>query len=169
MSILELVICLSISKSLNSMWPLINTIQFVVFIAMWKIKYPNNLRFIMHELKRISMGEFLDGLPIGDEVGNFFGVSPSKDEAASEKTGKDRVGSESFLDNFGVTFLLVASIFAFIIALVLVFIYLRKRCKLSNKNKERYERIKSKVFWNPFIRYLFLNALKLNLSAMVAF
>ena len=47
-------------------WPLINTLQFVVFIALWNIKYPKNLRRVMHEIKRIALGEYLDDLELGD-------------------------------------------------------------------------------------------------------
>ena len=60
--------------------------------------------------------------------------------------------------------------FAFIILVVLLLLYLRKKCKtLSDKNKKRFENLKSKIFWNPFIRYTLLNALKLNMSAMTTY
>ena len=151
------------------MWPLINAVQFFTFMTYWKITYPKSLGFILFELKRISMGEFIDGLEIGDWVGGLFGIDPSADEAADDKIGANGIGDKDFLENFGPTFILFSTLFAILIAIVLVIIYLQKRCILSEKNRIRYARLKNKVFWNPVIRYLFLNALKLNFSAMIAF
>ena len=133
MSILELAICLSLSKSLNAVWPLINTFQFVVFIALWNIKYPKYLRRVLHEMKRIALGEYLDDLELGDKFGGFFGVSESKDDVGDvEKVGEDAEGdSKSFLDNFGVSFILFFIAFALLIAIVLFLVYYVKRAPCS--------------------------------------
>ena len=81
----------------------------------------------MYELKRISLGEFLDGLEYGDKIASFFGISSSKDDAVDDKAGDDRVGSESFMDNFGVSFILFLIVFVVVITTVLGIVYYIKR------------------------------------------
>ena len=63
-SIWEIIACFVLSKSLNSMWILVNTSQFLAFISMWAIQLPSLSRFLLNELKRIYLGEFLDDLEI---------------------------------------------------------------------------------------------------------
>lgn len=41
--------------------------------------------------------------------------------------------------------------------------------KLSEKSKERFRSLKSRVFYNPISRYSLLNSLKFNLAALVVF
>ena len=40
---------------------------------------------------------------------------------------------------------------------------------MTETNMERVKRWKSKIFYNPIIRYLFLSSLKINMISMVAF
>ena len=40
---------------------------------------------------------------------------------------------------------------------------------MSEKSIERIDKIKQMVFYNPIIRYLLLNSLKLNFSAFIVF
>ena len=46
-SIVEIIICLVTGKALNSMWILINALQFIVFISMWLINMPDRVRLIL--------------------------------------------------------------------------------------------------------------------------
>ena len=87
-----------------------------------------------------------------------------------EKVGEDgEGGSKSFLDNFGVSFILFFIVFALLIAVVLSIFYYVKRNPCSQKCKDRIVHFKNKIFWNTAIRYAFLNYLKLNLAAMSVF
>ena len=61
-------------------------------------------------------------------------------------------------------------VFLVIVFVVLLMFYIRKKCKnLSEKNKQRFESLKGKIFWNPLIRYTLLNALKLTMSALTTY
>ena len=55
------------------------------------------------------------------------------------------------------------------VLLLIPLIKLRKRIKLSERTKAAIMKVKEKVFYNPLIRYLLLNALKLYFSAFVVF
>ena len=59
--------------------------------------------------------------------------------------------------------------FAVIILLIVLVIYIAKRVKLSEKTKERIVKLKASVFWNPMIRYYILNSLKLSMTGFVVF
>ena len=54
-----------------------------------------------------------------------------------------------------------------LIIIVVVIICIARRTRLSDKNKERCDKLKGKIFYNALIRYTLLNALKLNLMAML--
>lgn len=62
---------------------------------------------------------------------------------------------------------IVSLIFLVLILVVIVVIILVRRIKCSEKNKERAKNLKYKVFFNPIIKYLQLNSLKLNLSGIM--
>ena len=55
------------------------------------------------------------------------------------------------------------------VLLLILLIKLRRRIKLSERTKAAIMKVREKVFYNPLIRYLLLNALKLNFSAFVVF
>ena len=38
--------------------------QLFVYIAVWNIRYPSITRFLLYELRKISLGEFLDDLEL---------------------------------------------------------------------------------------------------------
>ena len=66
MTIWELVIIFLFKKVLFSMWVLILILQFFVYIATWQVRYPSILTFILYELKRIALCEFMDDFDFGD-------------------------------------------------------------------------------------------------------
>ena len=50
------------------MWILVHILQHYVFIAMWQINYPSLTQVVFKELRRIALGEFLEGLEIGRKL-----------------------------------------------------------------------------------------------------
>ena len=56
-----------------------------------------------------------------------------------------------------------------IIGLAIVIFLIIRRTELSQKNKERLEKLKKMFFYNLFIRFAFLGALKLNMSSITIF
>ena len=148
------------------MWILILTLQFFVYIATWNIRYPSTLRFLFYELRKISLGEFLDDLDIGKYVIEPLGIKMESSSGTDEKVGEERLGSsEGVFSSFGPTMLIVSVLFALIIAIALIVFFL---CKKTNC-KARLIRHKHKIFWNPIIRYFYLNALKLYLAGFLVF
>ena len=77
------------------MWILILTLQFFVYIALWQIRYPSTLYFVLFELKRIALGEFMDDLDLGALIMNTVGLAPNEDSSTNEKLGEDRLGPTS--------------------------------------------------------------------------
>lgn len=86
-----------------------------------------------------------------------------------EKVGKERLGSSSIFDSFGATLLLCSIIFLVIVALIAILVFIARRVQLNEKRKAQIKKLKTKVFWNPIIRYLVLNSLKLNISAVIIY
>ena len=68
LSIGEIIACFAFSRVLSLMWILINALQLIVFLGIWQILYPNFLKVILFELKRVSWGEFFDDIKIGEHV-----------------------------------------------------------------------------------------------------
>ena len=68
---------------------------------------------------------------------------------------------------FGSTFIILTLFFVSIMLITLVLVVLMNRVKFSDKTKDRIRRLQSKMFYNPVIRYLMLNALKLNMASLL--
>ena len=82
-------------KVLFSMWMLILTLQFFVYMYTWQVRYPNTLQFILYELKRVALGEFMDDLDVGGTVMEAMGMQASEASSTKEKVGEERLGSFS--------------------------------------------------------------------------
>jgi len=148
------------------MWILILTLQFFVYIATWNIRFPHMTRFLFHELRKVSLGEFLDDIDIAGYILEPIGIKVESSSGAEEKVGAERLGSsDGIFSNFGATMILVSVLFVIIIAFVLLLYFL---CKRTNCG-ERLLKLKHKVFWNPMIRYVILNALKFYMAGFVVF
>ena len=103
MVLIEIILLFVAKKLIFSMWVLIMTLQFFVFIARWQIKYPHRLRFLLYEFRRIALGEFMDDLDFGKEVASFFGLPTSKNSAADEAVGEERLSyGRSVFGNIGI-------------------------------------------------------------------
>lgn len=123
------------------------------------------------KLKSTVFGEFLDELEIGKEFQRALSL-PETDNAdqLEEKAGLDRLGSKDIMSSMGATFIVAALVLLLIILITTVVIFFVRRSsrQCSSKCKERATSLKDKVFYNAMIRFAFVSALKLNLSAMVA-
>ena len=73
-TIWEIVMLFFFKKILFSLWLLILMLQFFVFIALWQVRYPPNTRFLLFELRRIVLGEFMDDLDIGNTISTELGI-----------------------------------------------------------------------------------------------
>ena len=112
----------------------------------------------------------MDDFDFGDQVMIAFGMDPKHESATEEKLGKERLGgSSNMFSSFGATLLLGSLIFLIIVLVVVAVILIAKRLKVSDKNRERIKKLKRKIFFNPIVRYLQLNSLKLNLSGLLVF
>ena len=67
-SIIEIIACLTLGKALNRMWILVCATQFIVYMGVWLIQYPEALRFLLYELKRATLGEIIDDLKVGEYI-----------------------------------------------------------------------------------------------------
>ena len=92
-TILEIVIILMFKKVLFSMWVLILTLQFFVYISLWQVRYPSILHFLLYELKRVALGEFMDDLDLGGIAMEWIGLEPNDASSTEEKLGEERLGS----------------------------------------------------------------------------
>mmetsp|Transcript_1153 Transcript_1153/g.1718 ORF Transcript_1153/g.1718 Transcript_1153/m.1718 type:complete len:185 (+) Transcript_1153:2442-2996(+) len=150
------------------MWVLILTLQFFVFIAVWNIRFPKITRFLLHELRKISLGEFIDDLEVSTRIPAFFGIESEVSSGADEKVGEDRLGSkDGIFSNFGAAMILASSVLVMIVILITLSYFLVRRANCSSKCAARLKQLREKVFWNPLIRYVYLNALKLNVASLV--
>lgn len=122
-------------------------------------------RFLFHELRKIALGEFFDDLGLEQHVLGPIGIDIDSLSITDEKVGEDRLGGgANVFSNFGATMILTTALFIFILIIVLLVIH---SCKNSKKCKERIQKLKQRVFWNPMIRYFILNLLKLYMAAFV--
>ena len=99
---------------------------------------------------------------------DFMGIETQEDSSTDEKVGEERLGSSSPLTSFGPTLVLATIAFILLVAIVVVIIIVARRYQCSEKNRERVKKVKRMVFFNPIIRYLVLNSLKLNMTGLLA-
>ena len=103
-------------------------------------------------------------------MSSAFGIKTTNSKDASQKkVGVDRIGSDEISANFGITLILGSFIFLLLITLVIIAILISRRVHLAPKIEKAKEWLKRKLFYNPMIRYAFLNALKINMAAILAF
>lgn len=71
--------------------------------------------------------------------------------------------------NFGITFFIIAGLVLILAALILlIYCLCRNQSKCSHKNRERIQKLKDKVLYNPFIKYSYVNCLKINMAGLMA-
>ena len=64
----------SLKKALYVNWLLITDLQFYVYINDWNMLYPRDLQALMKELRRITLGEFVDDFEFGRKISESFGI-----------------------------------------------------------------------------------------------
>ena len=133
MSIWEIVLIFAFKKVLFSMFVLILSLQFLVYISFWNVMYPINTHFVLHELKRIAIGELFEGLEIGTTISETLGIESNESSAVDEKVGEERLSKGSFSAGIGPTLILLSAIFIFLLVLVAIILIICKRCKPSEK------------------------------------
>ena len=111
----------------------------------------------------------MDDLDVGNSAMSFMGMEPSEAKGSDEKVGEERLGSSSPLQSFGATLLLGSILFVIIMLIIIALVIIVKRSNPSPKCRERVTKYRRFVFFNPIIRYLVLNAVKLNMSGFVVF
>ena len=123
---------------------------------------------MMHELRRLVLGEFLDDIDLASSINDIFGIEKEARSATEEKVGEDRLGSSSISQNLGLTLLLLSILVVFIALCLLIGVYACRKMKANGKCNACLQNVKRKVFYNTIIRFLMLNALKLYMTAIVA-
>ena len=109
----------------------------------------------------------MDDLDIGTEVMIAMGVKDEHTSSTEEKVGEERLGSSNALSTFGPTLILGSIAVVVLASLIVLAVYIFKRVQLSEKGRQRIKKLKLMVFYNPIIRYLTLNSLKLNMAALM--
>lgn len=165
-SVLEFLGLVSMGKTVTSMWLLINTLQFVVFLGLWQISTSDRLRVTLFETKRISLGEYMDDVDVGGAIGLDF--LEKNEHEPTEAVGKERLGDPDPFKSIGSSLIILSGVFVLLAILVGLSVWICMRIRLSDKNRERCASLKRKIFFKSIIRYTLLNALKLNFIAILA-
>ena len=92
-SLWEIVLIILFKKVLFSMWILILTLQFFVYISLWQVRYPSTLHFIMYELKKIALGEFMDDIDLSGDMMSMIGIETEKKDSTVEAVSEESLGS----------------------------------------------------------------------------
>ena len=114
------------------------------------------------------MGEFIEDLQIGKSIADSIGLQPDDKQGPEQNVGAERLGKSDILSRLGVTLLLI-SVIIVVLAILVVSLHLLCSYRISDENRLRLSNLRSKLFYNPFIRYVILNSLKLNLTAVTTF
>ena len=89
------------------------------------------------------MGEYIEDLEVGQKMSNALGIeTKNKIEQLEDNIGENRLGSDDVFGNFGITLILAIFVFLLLIGLVSIVILVSRRTELSQKNKERLEKLK---------------------------
>ena len=61
------------------------------------MQYPSASRFLLYEMRKIALGEFMDDLELSDRFNDAMGIQVDEDQAGAEqeKVGDDRLGPSS--------------------------------------------------------------------------
>ena len=136
-------------------------------MSLWQIRTEDDLRIVLKELKRIAFGEFIDDLQLSSKITEAFGIQTVKVDDVGDKVGMERLGKDDIWSNFGATLIIACIVIFLFIALLFGAIYVARRVKISDKNKKRLNDLKQKIFYNAFIRFFLLNALKFHMTAFI--
>ena len=110
----------------------------------------------------------MQDIELTNVLARSLGLTTNEKGATDEKLGEDRLGDGSFYDTIGFSILLVSAALLLILIVILLVICISKRCSQSAKWHERRLKLREYIFYTPLLRYMILNALKLNISATLA-
>ena len=145
------------------MWILVNALQIVVFVGMWKINYSPLCKSTLEMLKTIILGEYLKDLDIGAKIQETLGIETQNDD------DEQGLASGNIVQNLGVTFFVVIGLVITLSLCCLGCSVCVKKYNLNASLQEFFQKVKSRLFFNPFIRLTLLNHLKFVVSACLAY
>ena len=73
-SLWELALIIGLKQAIFAVWILILVLQFLVYIAIWQIRFPPSTNLLLFELRRIVLGEFMEDLSLGDSLSESLGL-----------------------------------------------------------------------------------------------
>lgn len=145
-----------LGKALNSMWILINALQIIVFQGMWGIGFTPLIKNLLKMLRSIAFGEYIEDLAIGDSISDMLGIKTSG------------ASSSGVFENLGISLIVITFFALILLTFVLSCFYLAKRINKYPKCLSFLKKVKTRLFFNPFIRYSLLNYLKYTMVALLA-
>ena len=74
LAVWQIIIFVFANKMLTSMWILVNSTQYFVFIALWQVSYSKLIKVVNKEIRRVSLGEYLNDLEIGKNIADFLNL-----------------------------------------------------------------------------------------------
>ena len=74
LAVWQIIIFVFANKMLTSMWILVNSTQYFVFIALWQVSYSKLVKVVNKEIRRVSLGEYLSDLEIGKNIADFLNL-----------------------------------------------------------------------------------------------
>ena len=87
------------------------------------------------------------------------------DDSVAQKVGKDRIGDQTgLLESLGPTFLLLTFAVVLVITLVSILMIICRQCKSDLTCGKLVTKARKKIFYGMIIRFLLMNALKLNVT-----
>ena len=72
----NIVINVFLAFSLRFVWNLVNLLQFLVFMQLWKINMPSHTYTVLKFIKNVALLEFIPTKKITAAVSEFLGLDP---------------------------------------------------------------------------------------------
>ena len=178
-----LAVNISLAYGLKHMWSMMNILQFIIFMASFKINIDPFAKTLLEQLKKLALFEFIDTAPIKTAIKDFLRIggpeyqgetqSAKNSRNLSEKDNEkeeqqsfaepsvSRLGSNDLLENSGVMILAAVAMIILIAALLVV----RVVMKNSPRARAIVSKINQKIFFNALIRFLLQSNLKMQIAA----
>ena len=86
-------------------------------------------------IKKIVLAEYWDDFEFAQKIMSAVFGTESNEDDIGEKVGEERLGSSRFVDNLGLTLISMSALFAVILLVVVVSVYIIKRKGYQGKVK----------------------------------